>query len=385
MARSLGVADRLKIYGRVEDKWEFLRDKDFVLSTSTRETFHYALAEGMMCGLAPVVHNWPSAEEFYPKECIFNTPKEAAKLLQAKRSIDDWVGWHEYASERFSEAQMLRRIRRIMDKPFVTVVGHASNPDACEYRMCEALERLGCRTEGEELDLLVIKSAANTPAIDPAQLPKCKRIFWQDDVLIGDHDHNKNALQHADALIPHVDLVICQSPHMVDFVKSRGAKAAEFIPVMGGVHPFRRLPGVQKEHEVGFFGGVSEYREPVLDKLKEQLPLHVFRSPSHATLNEEINRCKVILNLHAWSEPNVECRICESMSAGACVVTEKLPEGHPFPPDVLVETDDVVGECKALLKQPNRRKQIAERAYRWVWREFQLDKQIEQMLEAVGL
>jgi hypothetical protein len=41
-----------------EDVNKFFKDKAVVLSTSDHEGFHYAVAEGSLCGCMPVVYNW---------------------------------------------------------------------------------------------------------------------------------------------------------------------------------------------------------------------------------------------------------------------------------------------------------------------------------------
>jgi glycosyltransferase involved in cell wall biosynthesis len=37
---------------------DFFADKDYICSTSEHEAFHYAIGEGMLCGLVPVVYEW---------------------------------------------------------------------------------------------------------------------------------------------------------------------------------------------------------------------------------------------------------------------------------------------------------------------------------------
>lgn len=382
MANELGIVDRLEIYGRVEDKWAFLADKDFILSTSTRETFHYAIAEGMMVGLKPVIHNWPSAAEFYEKDWIFDTVSDAVKMLSATGKAENY---RDYAVKNLCENTNLKRINRIIASPVVSIVGNPSFDDAAEYRLCESLERLGCRTDGESIDGVIIKSAANTPMVNVPELPRCPRVFWQDDVIVGDEEHNKNALEHAKPLFDAVDVTACQTPQMVNTVKAEGAKRVEFLPIMGAVPPFRRLFGAEKKYDVGFYGGASPVRDPKLEELGKDIDIHVLHSLNHVELNQFVNECKIIVNLHAWDEPILEWRLSECMAAGACIVSERLPEGHPFPADVFVETDDVAGEIKKLLKDKKRREKIGKAAYYWIWKHWTIDQNVERVLEKIGL
>ena len=65
----------------VDDVPAYLRDKDFVISTSLFESFHYSIAEGMASGVLPLVHAWPGSENIYPPEYLFDTPEDCVRLL----------------------------------------------------------------------------------------------------------------------------------------------------------------------------------------------------------------------------------------------------------------------------------------------------------------
>jgi glycosyltransferase involved in cell wall biosynthesis len=376
MARELGVSDRLKIYGRVEDKWEFLKDKDFILSTSTRETFHYAIAEGMMCGLKPVIHNWPSADEFYSREFIFNTSSEAVKMLSNAGGPEVY---RNFAIDNLGEVSNIRRINRIIDSSVVAVIGHPSFDDAIEYRLCESLERLGFRTEGEEPDAVIVKSSHGATRVDIAELPEVPRIMWRDDVI------SEDASDQFGELCSNVDFVACDYPDMVSYAKDHGAKDAEFMPLVGAMPPFRKLSGVEQKYDVGFYGAFTERRKKIVDELGEKFDVHTITTYNHAELNEFINSCKVIVNLHAYDVDNLEFRLAECMAAGACVVSEKQPVGHPFPDHVFVETDDLVGEINRLLNDKKRRDKIGKAAYDWIWHHWDIDTNVERVIEKVGL
>ncbi len=55
---------------------------DVILSPSDSESFHYALADGVLSGAFPVVWNWPSAEEVYPAEWIVSEDQAVARVLE---------------------------------------------------------------------------------------------------------------------------------------------------------------------------------------------------------------------------------------------------------------------------------------------------------------
>ncbi len=69
---------------RIEDK---LDDIGFILSTSSRESFHLGLFEGVLSGAVPVVRKWPfwvdagSPADFMPAEWIISNPKQAVNRV----------------------------------------------------------------------------------------------------------------------------------------------------------------------------------------------------------------------------------------------------------------------------------------------------------------
>ena len=69
--------------GYVEDMPAWYADKDYILSSSIFESFQYAVAEGMACGLLPLIHQWPGADDIYNPATTFCTPDECVKLLRA--------------------------------------------------------------------------------------------------------------------------------------------------------------------------------------------------------------------------------------------------------------------------------------------------------------
>jgi len=63
-------------------------DKDFVISTSLFESFHYSIAEGMASGLLPLIHNWYGARNLYPGKYLFDDPDQCLDLLKQLESSD---------------------------------------------------------------------------------------------------------------------------------------------------------------------------------------------------------------------------------------------------------------------------------------------------------
>lgn len=74
--------------GWVEDMPAWYADKDFVISTSLFESFHYSIAEGMASGLMPLIHNWYGANQLYPNSYLYADPDQCLHLLMQLEKVD---------------------------------------------------------------------------------------------------------------------------------------------------------------------------------------------------------------------------------------------------------------------------------------------------------
>ncbi len=69
-------------HGWVDDMPKWYADKGYVISTSLFESFHYSIAEGMACGLLPLIHDWYGADNLYPSKHLFGDPDDCLRLLR---------------------------------------------------------------------------------------------------------------------------------------------------------------------------------------------------------------------------------------------------------------------------------------------------------------
>ena len=74
------LGDKFTITEQVENVNAWLEDKDYILSTSKKETFGYSIAEGMAKGLKPVIHNFYGCEAVWDKYTWNYLPK-AVKMI----------------------------------------------------------------------------------------------------------------------------------------------------------------------------------------------------------------------------------------------------------------------------------------------------------------
>lgn len=93
LAATMGLGRCLHLHGNVADMPAFLADKGVILSTSMYESFGLNIAEGMACGLAPVIHDFPGADRLWPPEALFASVDEAVALIRAAEPGEHWREW----------------------------------------------------------------------------------------------------------------------------------------------------------------------------------------------------------------------------------------------------------------------------------------------------
>lgn len=371
MIGELGLAGRVEFCPWQSDLNEFYADKDFYLSASIEESFHYALAEGMAAGLKPVIHCWKSARDFYNPEWIFKTVDEAVDMILAGCRPEEY---REYAVEHLDVSRNLKRVRRILDRPTVRVAGQPSQQYAVEHKLEDALESLGCDVYGDNPAAVIL--TGRNPKIEP-WMDGAYKVLWHTEQVVGEDSHAQNYRDLIAPVVPQVDCVMTHHPGAVELFRDMGARRAGNMPCCTAAHPFRRV-GAEKQFDIGFSGYLNERRLAILERLGEEFDVHTLDSQDHEELNLFYNKCRIVLNLHCTDEPNLETRLGEAMAAGACVVSEPLPSNDLVG---VVETNDLADAIRRLLADDALRQECADAGHEWIWRNMRLDQQVEKLLD----
>lgn len=108
MIAEMGLAGAVTFCGNVADMPAWYADKDALLSTSIRESFGYAIAEATATGLKPVIHAFPGARNIWPRESLFTTVDECARLVLD--TTHDPAALREFVRKRYGLARQLAAI-----------------------------------------------------------------------------------------------------------------------------------------------------------------------------------------------------------------------------------------------------------------------------------
>ena len=89
---------------RVDNINQFLEDKDFILLTSSKEAFSFAIGEGMAKGIKPLIHGFAGAELVWPEEYIWNKVSDVKLMLEGPYNSKKY---RQYIEDRYPLKKML--------------------------------------------------------------------------------------------------------------------------------------------------------------------------------------------------------------------------------------------------------------------------------------
>lgn len=98
-----GLKDRIFIHGQQDNMNEFYKDKDYILVTSHKEAFSYAAAEGMACGLKPIINHFFGSE--WPDKYRFTSFHQALNMIFSDEYAPD--EYRAYIADHYNLNTML--------------------------------------------------------------------------------------------------------------------------------------------------------------------------------------------------------------------------------------------------------------------------------------
>jgi glycosyltransferase involved in cell wall biosynthesis len=111
MVGILGLGEVVFFNGPQEDVRSWLEDKHYIVSTSLIESQGMGLLEAMACGLKPVIHNFPGAEQIFPSGFLFNIAEEFCQHILSEQYESQT--YRRFVEENYALKDQLPKINKI--------------------------------------------------------------------------------------------------------------------------------------------------------------------------------------------------------------------------------------------------------------------------------
>ena len=113
MIREMNLTEHVFFEGWQTDVTSWLKDKQFLISTSMHESFGYSIAEAMSMGIKPVVHNFPYATRIWPEQVLFNTIDEAVGMVTS--NVYSSIAYRNFIEQNYSQFEQVTQVRKVLD------------------------------------------------------------------------------------------------------------------------------------------------------------------------------------------------------------------------------------------------------------------------------
>lgn len=108
----MGLKENVIFNGWQKNIEAWLKDKNYLLSTSIHESFGYGIAEAMACGIKPVIHNFIFAPEIWDRKYLFNGIDEAIHMITSDEY--DSKAYRKCIEDRYSLDKQISCIKNIL-------------------------------------------------------------------------------------------------------------------------------------------------------------------------------------------------------------------------------------------------------------------------------
>ena len=125
----LELTDVVFFDGWQEDVNSWLKDKHYIVSGSIGESQGMGSMEGMACGLKPVIHNFPGADQIFPSEFLFNISEEFCEQILS--DTYEPKRYRRFVEEKYPLKKQLTKINNIFTQFEVEIDSQQSESALC--------------------------------------------------------------------------------------------------------------------------------------------------------------------------------------------------------------------------------------------------------------
>ena len=108
LLKEMGIEKHVVFHGWVQEVTKFLKDMNFVISTSPWEGCPNNIIEAMACGIKPVIHNWRGSKQLFPEELIFNSVDDFVSIISSVNYQPE--AYRSHVEQHFNAEKLLPKI-----------------------------------------------------------------------------------------------------------------------------------------------------------------------------------------------------------------------------------------------------------------------------------
>ena len=136
MVQTLELTDVVFFDGWQEDVNSYLSDKHYIVSASIGESQGMGLLEGMACGLKPVIHNFPGADQIFPPQFLFNISEEFCE--QVISDTYEPKSYRRFVEENYPLKKQISEINKIFSRLEAEIDSQPRQAETQQTEVCTA-------------------------------------------------------------------------------------------------------------------------------------------------------------------------------------------------------------------------------------------------------
>jgi len=105
--------DNWEMVPRQESLNSWMENIDYLISTSTLESFSYVIGEAMAKGIKPLIYNWEGATDIWPKELIWTDINELRKLIET--DIYNSPMYRQWVEDHYSVEKQYETVVKLIE------------------------------------------------------------------------------------------------------------------------------------------------------------------------------------------------------------------------------------------------------------------------------